>query len=48
MELVNCIVNTYTTHYAFRLIDGDDVFIYDNGHTRVTTYEQYLKESKIV
>lgn len=44
MELLNCIVNDFTTHFAYKLIGGNNVFIYNNGSTRLITLEQYLRE----
>lgn len=43
MELINSVINDYTTYFAYRLIGGNRVFVYDNGHKQILSLEQYLK-----
>ena len=44
LELLKCIVNDYTTHFAYKLLDGDQVFVYDSGQKSIMSYEQYISE----
>ncbi|UYZ39001.1 hypothetical protein OD350_29375 (plasmid) [Clostridium beijerinckii] len=48
MILIHSIVNDYTTYFAYSLLGGNSVFVYDNGQKHLMSLEQYLKESKIV
>lgn len=44
MELLRCIVDELITHYAYKLIGGNKVFIYENGSTRLITLSEYYSE----
>lgn len=44
MELIKSIVNDYTTYLAFKLINDDNVFIYDNGLTKIVNITEFLSK----
>ncbi|HBJ1651324.1 hypothetical protein HYH38_16040 [Clostridium botulinum] len=44
MELLRCIVNELITHYAYKLIGGNTVFVYENGSIRLITLSEYYGE----
>lgn len=44
MEVLKSIVNDFTTYLAFKLVDGDNVFIYDNGNTKIVKFAEFLSK----